>query len=187
MIWESGDEWAACPDLDGIARQAWSKNLNCPETSAVGRLFDAAAALILNKTCVSFEAEGPMLLESMCSDSAPAVSLPLDKDVQGILRADWQSLMLQMADGRRSPGLRAEIFHSTMARLVLEQAQAVRDEHGVNAVGLGGGVFQNRVLTGQAISLLRSDGFEVRMPTRLPVNDAGLSFGQAAELAAREN
>jgi hydrogenase maturation protein HypF len=187
VTWEAGHEWSGCPDPDDIARQAWSRNLNCMETSAIGRLFDAAAALILGKTHVSFEAEGPMLLESMCHDSAAPVFVPLEKDAQGIWRSDWQPLVQQMADDGRSPGLRAEIFHSSMAQLALEQARAIRDEHGVNAVGLGGGVFQNRVLASQAISLLEGDGFDVRMPGLLPVNDAGLSFGQAAELAAREN
>ena len=70
---------------------------------------------------------------------------------------------------------------------MLEQARAVRDEHGVSIVGLSGGVFQNRVLTDQVIELLRRDGFEALLPSMLPVNDAGLSFGQAAEMAARDN
>jgi hydrogenase maturation protein HypF len=74
-----------------------------------------------------------------------------------------------------------------MAQLVFEQAQAVRDEHGVSQVGLSGGVFQNRVLTEQVVALLQDDGFDVFMPIMLPVNDAALSYGQAAELAAREN
>jgi hydrogenase maturation protein HypF len=74
-----------------------------------------------------------------------------------------------------------------MAYLVLEQAQTVRDEHGVNQVGLSGGVFQNRFLTEQVIDLLSGDGFNVQLPEMLPVNDAALSFGQAAELAARES
>jgi hydrogenase maturation protein HypF len=92
-----------------------------------------------------------------------------------------------LTDECRSRVLRAEIFHSSMASLVLEQAQVIRDEHGVNGIGLSGGVFQNRVLTEQVIDLLRGDGFDVRLPAILPVNDAALSFGQVAELAAREN
>ena len=186
MTWECGSEWANCPDEDGLARRAWSRSINCPETSAAGRVFDAAAAIILGATHASFEAEGPMLLEASCLASAAPVFLPLEKDPNGIWRADWQPLLRMMADECRSRSLRAEILHSSMAQLVLEQAQVVRDEHGINTVGLGGGVFQNRVLTGQAIELLQNDGFEVHMPVILPVNDAGLSFGQAAELAGRE-
>jgi hydrogenase maturation protein HypF len=187
MHWACDKQWAACPDTNGLAYGAWQRNLNCVETSAVGRVFDAAAALVLGKTHVSFEAEGPMHLESLCQNTAAPVFMPLQKDEDGIWRGDWRPLLRMLGDERRSPALRAEIFHSSMAQLVLEQAQAVRDEHGVSIVGLSGGVFQNRVLTDQVMELLRGDGFEVLLPSILPVNDAGLSFGQAAELAARDN
>ena len=187
MHWSCGKEWAACPDTDGLAFKAWQQKINCPETSAAGRVFDAAAALILGKTHASFEAEGPMLLEALCQDSAVPVSMSLQRDDMGIWRGDWRPLLRMLADVCRSRALRAEIFHSSMAFLILEQAQAVRDEHRVNRIGLSGGVFQNRILTEQVIDLLHGDGFDVRLPAILPVNDAALSFGQAAELAARES
>jgi hydrogenase maturation protein HypF len=47
-------------------------------------------------------------------------------------------------------------------------------------------VFQNRVLAERVIELLEDAGFEVYLPQTLPCNDAALSFGQAAEAAARE-
>ncbi len=187
MHWACDKQWAACPDKQGLAYGAWQRNLNCVETSAAGRVFDAAAALVLGRTHVSFEAEGPMHLEALCQGTAAPVFMPLQKDEDGTWRGDWRPLLRMLSDECRSPALRAEIFHSSMAQLVLEQAQAIRDEHGVSIVGLSGGVFQNRVLTDQVVELLRGDGFEVLLPSILPVNDAGLSFGQAAELAARDN
>ena len=187
MHWACDKQWAACPDNDGLAYTAWQKNLNCAETSAAGRVFDAAAALVLGKTHVSFEAEGPMYLEALCQEAAAPVAMPLEKDASGTWRADWRPLLRMLGDDSRSRARRAEIFHSSMAQLVLDQARIVRDEHGVAVVGLSGGVFQNRVLTDQVMELLRGDGFEVLLPSILPVNDAGLSFGQAAEIAARDN
>ncbi len=187
LLWDCGIDWPMSPDVDGLAYQAWAAQLNCPETSAAGRLFDAVAAILYGMKYTSFEAEGPMLLEARCRGSAAPVFLPIERDTTGIWRADWRPLLHAMTDGCHGRDLRAEIFHSSMAQLVLEQAQAIRDEHGVNLVGLSGGVFQNKVLTNQVIDLLRSDDFAVHMPVRLPVNDAGLSFGQVAELAAREN
>ncbi len=187
MHWACDKQWAACPDNDGLAYAAWRKDINCVETSAVGRVFDAAAALVLGRTHVSFEAEGPMHLEALCKKVAAPVALPHMKDDKGTWRADWRPLLRLLADGSFSRSERAEIFHSSMAHLVLEQARTVREEHGVSIVGLSGGVFQNRVLTDQVIELLRGAGFEVLLPSILPVNDAGLSFGQAAEMAARDN
>jgi hydrogenase maturation protein HypF len=134
----------------------------------------------------SFEAQGPMILESLCRREAPAVELPLHADNRGVLRSDWQPLIDVMSDGERDPATRAEIFHSTVATAILRQAQAVRERHSFDQVGLCGGVFQNRVLTEQVVSLLGESGFSVFIPARLPCNDAALSFGQAAEVAARE-
>jgi hydrogenase maturation protein HypF len=57
----------------------------------------------------------------------------------------------------------------------------LRAQTGIQAVGLTGGVFQNRVLAEAAISRLDAAGFIVRLPQRIPVNDAGLSFGQVIE------
>jgi hydrogenase maturation protein HypF len=186
MYWTCERSWSACPDTDGLLRSAWRAKLNSPQTSAAGRVFDAAAALIVGATHTSFEAEGPMLLESLCAAPAAAIDLPLLRDATGILRSDWEPLLDVIADNNRSRAARAEVFHSSMAQVVLRQAQKIRKQHDVSYVGLCGGVFQNRVLTEQAAELLRHDAFDVVLPRSLPCNDAGLSFGQAAELAARK-
>jgi hydrogenase maturation protein HypF len=73
-----------------------------------------------------------------------------------------------------------------MAAAIVEQATCIADHYGVDQVGLCGGVFQNRVLTRQAVDGLCAVGLPVYLPRALPCNDAALSFGQAAELAARE-
>ena len=77
------------------------------------------------------------------------------------------------------------MFHTSVATAVLRQAEAVRERQVVDQVGLCGGVFQNHVLAEQATAVLERAGFEVWLPTELPCNDAALSFGQAAEIAAR--
>ena len=186
LHWECGLSWPECPDPDGLAEAAWRNRINSPETSAAGRLFDAAAALICGVPVTSFEAQGPMILESLCRGAAPPVELPLAEDAAGVLRSDWQPLLELLSDKRRDAAERAEIFHSSIATAILRQAEALREHHVFDHVGLCGGVFQNRVLTGQVIDLLRSGGFDVHLPEKLPCNDAALSFGQAAEVAARE-
>jgi hydrogenase maturation protein HypF len=42
-------------------------------------------------------------------------------------------------------------------------------------------VFQNRLLTESAKALLERHGFNVRLPQRVPVNDAGVCLGQVME------
>jgi len=186
LHWACERTWSACPDNEGLVHRAWTRRLNCLETSAAGRVFDAAAALITGMTHTSFEAEGPMLLETLCRTVARPIDLALQMDANGIWRTDWEPLLDAISDESRHRVDRAEIFHSTMAQVILQQARQAREEHDIEQVGLCGGVFQNRVLTEQAVNLLESDGFRVCLPLLLPCNDAALSYGQAAELAARQ-
>ena len=185
LHWECGREWRDCPDRDGLARAGWEKGMNCARTSSAGRLFDAAAALIAAQTEVSFEAQGPMVLESLCRRRAVPVSMPLTLDADGVLRSDWAPLLDLMSDAAVSATRRAEVFHASMALAILEQLKQICRAHDVDHVGLSGGVFQNRVLTEHALELLAEHGFDVHLPARLPCNDAALSFGQAMEIAAR--
>ena len=67
---------------------------------------------------------------------------------------------------------------------MLQQARLARAEHIVTRIGLVGGVFQNRLLTERAIALLGQDCFEVTQSGTVPINDAGLSFGQVIQFAA---
>jgi hydrogenase maturation protein HypF len=186
LNWACGRSWPECPDTEGLLHRAWQKKLNCPATSAAGRLFDAAAALITGVTHTSFEAEGPMLLETLCQTAADSIELPLVADAEGIWRSDWEPLLDIIGDSSRDESERAAIFHASMAGVVLQQARQVRAGHGIAQVGLCGGVFQNRVLTEQAVELLQGDGFNVYLPLQLPCNDAALSSGQAVEFAASQ-
>jgi hydrogenase maturation protein HypF len=186
LHWACDQSWSGCPDTEGLLYKAWRQKLNCPETSAAGRLFDAAAALITGVTHTSFEAEGPMMLEALCQAPADPIELPLRTDAAGIWRADWEPLLSVIANSSRGKSERADIFHASMAGIILQQARQARAEYDIAQVGLCGGVFQNRVLTEQAAELLESDGFNVYLPLQLPCNDAALSYGQAVEFAASQ-
>lgn len=187
LCWECGIPWRN--DIPGIAlaQQAWNKQFNAPVTSAAGRLFDAAAALVGLIDTASFEGQGPMLLEAACAENATAVSLPLSCDEQGVWRSDWSPLLPYLLDAQRSVSERAMGFHASLAKALLDQACKLREAHGAFTIGLAGGVFQNRILTKLAITLLHEHGFDVRFGERIPCNDAGISFGQVIEVACRDS
>ena len=86
-----------------------------------------------------------------------------------------------LADAARPTGERAVRFHLSLAQALVDQAQRLHAQTGIRSVGLTGGVFQNRLLAEAAIERLESAGFKVHLPQRVPVNDAGLSFGQIIE------
>jgi hydrogenase maturation protein HypF len=167
--------------------QAWSHRLNSPASSAVGRLFDAAAALCDVCTHASFEGEGPMRLETIAAahSNAHALPLPLERDTLGIWRSDWAPLLPMLTDSSRTEADRAASFHLSLAQVLVDQARQLQAQTGIQTVGLSGGVFQNRLLAEAAIERLEAAGFAVHLPQQVPVNDAGLSFGQIIEFLHR--
>ena len=181
LAWQCDIEWTpAIRDAD-LLRHAWKNKLNAPTTSAVGRLFDAAAALTGVCTTASFEGQGPMLLESICDAQAfDPVALPFNND-NGLWRSDWSGLLPVLLNDSLDSKQRAAIFHASMAGVIVQIANHAHAEHGIKHVGLAGGVFQNRVLTELAIKQLEACGFSVHLPNKIPLNDGGLCYGQIIE------
>ena len=187
LCWECGQAWPQGAKLGGpLLRRAFEGGVNAPTTTAVGRLFDAAAALLGVCLKASYEGEAPMRLEALCEKDASPLALPLTRDAAGLWRSDWSPLVPALLDARRTPAARAAMFHASLAQTLCAQALAVREHTGVTRVGLGGGVFQNRILSAQVQARLTAAGFEVLIPQRLPVNDAAISYGQLIEAAAMQ-
>ncbi|MEZ5541309.1 MAG: carbamoyltransferase HypF [Pseudomonadota bacterium] len=184
LCWECDREWPGLPAGADLLHAAWQQGSNAPQTSAAGRLFDAAAALTGVCMTASFEGQGPMLLEAVCSDTAEPLELPLAADAQGTWITDWAPLLPVLLDTGRTAAARAAIFHASLGAAIIRQARQARLQHGVRAIGLCGGVFQNRVLADQVWRQLAADGFAPAMPDTVPLNDAGLCFGQVIEYGA---
>lgn len=185
LCWEAGLAWSA-PSLDGLqlARQAWERRLNAPTSSAAGRVWDAAAALTLGLHRTSFEGQGPMQLEALAAAPGPALALPWLDDGE-TLRLDWAPLLPALRDASRSVGERAALLHDSMAAAIARLTRRLRRTYPFEAVGLTGGVFQNRRLAEAVIARLDAAGVKVYLPQHLPCNDGGLSYGQVVEAIAR--
>jgi hydrogenase maturation protein HypF len=176
---------------DPIVRDAWKRRVNSPQSSAAGRLFDAASAIILGLGETSFEGQGPMWLEAIAREPAAFPRLELRSAAEGRLELDWAPLvdwLLQfpptIAADRAD---RAGAVHASLADGIVQVAERLRDQSGTSVVGLTGGVFQNRRLTEAALAGLSSCGFEVLLPVQLPCNDGGLSYGQVADFIGRND
>ena len=186
LCWQAELTFNNAPHDAQLAYQAWQQGVNSIQSSAVGRLFDAAAALIGICTQASFDAQAPMWLEQAARQGGgEAMTLPLAQDAQGVWRSDWQPLLEMLQDTRRTQADRARMFHASVARALVDQACVLRDQQGEFAVGLCGGVFQNTLLTEQVEHELNRQGFRVCIPEKVPLNDGGLCYGQVIEYAAR--
>ncbi|MDR0983871.1 MAG: carbamoyltransferase HypF [Ruminococcus sp.] len=73
----------------------------------------------------------------------------------------------------------AEIFHNLVCRFILENCVKIREKFFVNTVCLSGGCFQNGKILVRSVELLKRAGFEVFWNEKVPINDSGISVGQA--------
>jgi len=186
LRWQTGD--FSLPEIAhaDIALQAWKKKFNSPQSSAAGRLFDAAANMVLHINEASYEGQGPMLLEAAADHSADILHMPITEDAHGVMRSDWSGLILALQDENQSAGYRAALFHNSMAQNIIDQALLAAKTRSFDAIGLSGGVFQNKRLTEKVFSLANKHGMRVCLPSLVPVNDGGLSFGQVIEFLGRQ-
>ena len=186
LCWEAGRDGPANIRTAGpFLRHAWERKLNCPITTSIGRLFDAAAALLGVASETSYEGQAASQLEAVAADDVAAVDLPFTRRPDGLWQSDWGPLLDALQDDRIGTATRAGLFHATLAAMLLAQARIFRASHGVTRLGLTGGVFQNRLLCERIVRDAALDGFTVLMAGRIPCNDAGLSFGQIVEASAR--
>ena len=185
LCWEASLDCPAAPPGTELVAAAWQRDVNSPVSTAVGRIFDAAAALTGLTIEASFEGQGPMMFEAAADGCEGGIDLPLLRDERGVWVVDWAPMLTLLTDAGRPVSARAAAFHDTMIRAAVATANRLREETGARRVGLAGGVFQNRCLTDNLVTRLRQDDFHVEPDTVLPVNDGGLCAGQIIEYAAR--
>ena len=160
--------------------------MNAPLTSSMGRLFDAAAALIGVRQIVNYEAQAAIEMEAIADGREPGY-YPFDRDGGNI---DPSPLFRQLvADLRRGVAISvlAARFHSSVAVMVREVCTDLRRLYGLNQVALSGGVWQNAFLLTLTVGLLQEAGFELYIHRQVPTNDGGLSLGQVMVAMARLN
>ncbi len=165
-----------------ILRHQLANKTNAPDTSSMGRLFDAAAALLGVRQVVNYEAQAAIELEAL-ADPAETAHYPFAIHHSPFTIIDPAPLFHKLTADLRAdvpvPRLAAR-FHNSVASMVFEVCRAARDQAGINEVALSGGVWQNMTLLAQTVRLLHADNFTVYQHSKIPANDGGLALGQAA-------
>jgi hydrogenase maturation protein HypF len=166
-------------------RRMVATRTNSPETSSMGRLFDAVSSLLGVRSQVNYEGQAAIELEAMAdSSSAEGYEFGIGGDgivdARGVIRNAVEDLL----NGTSPPVVSAK-FHFAVARLIVSIAENIRIERKLSRVALSGGVFQNLLLLERTLEMLRASGFQVFTHSRVPTNDGGISLGQAAVANAR--
>jgi hydrogenase maturation protein HypF len=154
-----------------------------PLTSSAGRLFDAVAALCGLRTRVNYEGQAAAELEAVADPhEAGAYPLPL-RDGTLDARETVQAVSRELAAGVPAAIVSAR-FHNGLAQATARACAEAAEGHATRTVVLSGGVFQNTLLLERTCAALAAAGLRVLVPRRLPPNDGGISYGQAAVAAA---
>lgn len=175
------------------------RGINSPRTSSMGRLFDAATAILGICDKATYEGEPAIELEAaawraLSSERAcPAgniagfsVTESSRPDACHVLNS--RSLIEALLEGIRAGTAAYRLaldFHIAIARSSARIAREICAREGIDTVALSGGVFMNRLLLQLLTRELKSMGLTVLIPQTVPVNDGCIAYGQAAVASAR--
>lgn len=177
------------PDINRlrIISEQLEKGINCIETSSLGRVFDAVAAMLGLGSYNHFDAQLPMALEAIAAaDIEDRYELELLYPRRETYQFDLGKAIKQIVNDVQNEVDAAIIsakFHNTILEILLGFAVIYRSETDLNTVALSGGVFCNRYLTNRLIKQLKQNDFSVLFNREVPSNDGGISVGQAAVAA----
>ncbi len=174
-----------------IIKQSLEKKINSPETSSMGRLFDAVSAILGIKREIEFEAQAAIELEK----NAWEYTQEYEKRFRTInpYRFSYRptgeihiisplpvikSIVSDIKKGLKKQEI-AYKFHVSSAGMVCEVCKIIRKKTGIKKIALSGGVFQNKLLLKLVVEILKKNDFTIILHKNLPPNDSGISLGQA--------
>jgi len=175
------------PDRYQKAIELMNKNVRTFSTTSVGRLFDAAAALLGFTREVTFEGQAAIWLEQLARTASATDAYPFpyigdELDFRPLL----QCVICDRLGGR-NPNQIARAFQRGLAQGLRDAVVSVCEDQNLCTVILSGGVFQNELLLEDLKMLFEAEPIEIWTNHTVPPNDGGISLGQAAVAAFAAN
>jgi len=174
------------PEKKVLLGEMLTKRLNCPRTSSCGRLFDAVSALLGLCLQSDYEGQAAMLLEHQASlttpgeDAAPyPVALREEAGLLIIDSAPLAALILHDLAIQVPIPVIARRFHYWLAESLVVLLKTLRQQTQLANVVLTGGCMQNKLLFETLVEQLGQHQFTVFAGELVPMNDGGISLGQA--------
>jgi hydrogenase maturation protein HypF len=174
-----------------ILKRMIERQINSPMTSSLGRLFDAVAAVVLNRRVVDYEAQAAIELEGIAVDEpdrfeqrdyVPELHVgDQGSACRGVIRTGkmWNAVMKDIWRGVPASRISAR-FHAGISEGLINAAANARIESGINQIAMSGGCMHNRRLARLLRAGLEEEGFSVFQHRNVSPGDGGLSYGQAA-------
>lgn len=156
------------PSSQKMLEIAYSKRINSPLTSSLGRIFDAVASLVFGLKNISYEAQSGMMLEAIY-DKNDDTCYEFEIDKNGEI--DFKPVIL--AALMEPPSKVASGLINGLSAMMVKIAK----KHGLEVV-LSGGVFQNSTLLRRVLSDFDKNKIKCYVSKLLCSNDSGVSAGQ---------
>ena len=167
-----------------VERMILSPELS-PQTSAVGRLFDAVSSLLGICDKNSYESEAAVLLEQVALGAEiKDKNYPVDENTPLNLTPLFISLLRDLQAGCKVADI-AYAFHATLAEIVFMVAAGLLSKENLSVVVLSGGVFQNKIFSELLLKRFSMQGITAYLPEQMPVHDGAIAVGQAVIASAR--
>jgi hydrogenase maturation protein HypF len=185
-----GEDWAEhapslidtiAPEKLRVLQKQLQNPQRLPQTSSCGRLFDAVAALAIDRTQVSYEAQAAIALEAVCDAALSHGAYPLSLTDSDPIRIDARPLFIALVEDLRcqvAASVLSSRFHLGLIQALVESTRRIAERSGIREVCLSGGSFQNAILATGLERELTNAGLSVYKHTQVPPGDGGLSLGQ---------
>lgn len=165
------------------------RNVNSLPTSSMGRLFDAVAALCGVRDDALYEGQAAIELEALADHSADG-EYHFELVGGDPVVIDSGPVLLGVLDDLAA-GIPSRVistrFHRAVVAAIVGACAKASSALGTATVTMAGGVFMNRLVLGGAMEQLTAAGMRPLTHLRLPVNDGGISYGQAVVAWARRH
>ena len=161
-----------------VIKQMIQKNINCPLSSSMGRLFDAVSSLVGICDIASFEAEGAIKLEQVAAkDVLGSYPYEIIDDV-----VDLSSMIKKTVKDINDDldvSIISALFHNTIGEIIFDVSKRISNETNIKKVLVSGGCFLNKYLVNYIEKRFKDSGLELYKHNNVPTTDLGVSLGQA--------
>lgn len=178
--------WPERPVQEGLAiLNLLERRRHCPQSSSLGRWFDAVAGLLGVCAENQYEGQAAMVLEAHAAafgaESPLVGGWEIRQTASGVV-LDLSPLLPVLLARLDNKAAGAALFHVTLSAALVDwitQTLAMHGEQSVTQIALAGGCALNRRLVNGLREQLAAQGQALLTANQVPPNDGGLALGQA--------
>ena len=191
---ENQDSDATLTQKYQLQEMAWKQNINTAYSSSMGRLFDAAAALLDICHYNSYEGECAIKLEQAAHEGLQEIKKLSSTEkprMEKLVKISFTKtdncwivdsvkilVDLMHIKSDYSKELLAYLFHHAVAQAIVEICDRICEETEIYQIALSGGSFINRILMAEVVKELGVRGKKVYVNEKVPCGDGGIALGQ---------